>query len=80
MLSSRLLAALGLFGLVAASPQIQVAPSNAADCPRTMCLDGINPECTAPEADDAAVQVHAEQIDRLQDTAAASHPDEVSEA
>ncbi|OBR15256.1 hypothetical protein CH63R_00436 [Colletotrichum higginsianum IMI 349063] len=79
MLSSRLLAALGLFGLVAASPQIQVAPSNAADCPRTMCLDGINPE-SAPEADDAAVQVHAEQIDRLQDTAAASHPDEVSEA
>ncbi|WQF77618.1 hypothetical protein CDEST_02632 [Colletotrichum destructivum] len=45
MLSNRLLAVLGLFGLVAASPQIQVAPSNAADCPRTMCLDGINPEC-----------------------------------
>ncbi|CCF47464.1 hypothetical protein CH063_15844 [Colletotrichum higginsianum] len=69
MLSSRLLAALGLFGLVAASPQIQSAMGRL-----------LRHVPAAPEADDAAVQVHAEQIDRLQDTAAASHPDEVSEA
>ncbi|GKT54966.1 hypothetical protein ColTof4_08175 [Colletotrichum tofieldiae] len=46
MLSGRLLTVLGLVGIVTASPQIQIPPSDAADCPRTMCLDGINPECS----------------------------------
>ncbi|KAL2879964.1 hypothetical protein SGCOL_004683 [Colletotrichum sp. CLE4] len=43
MLSNNILTILAIVGLSAA--QIQVPPSNAADCPRTMCLDGINPEC-----------------------------------
>ncbi|KAK2030922.1 hypothetical protein LX32DRAFT_303792 [Colletotrichum zoysiae] len=42
MLSSRLLAVLGIAGVVTAFPQIQV-PSD--QCPQTMCIDGINPEC-----------------------------------
>ncbi|KZL63365.1 hypothetical protein CI238_12195 [Colletotrichum incanum] len=46
MLPGQLLTVLGLAGFVAASPQIQIPPSDAADCPRTMCLDGINPECS----------------------------------
>ncbi|OHF01352.1 hypothetical protein CORC01_03385 [Colletotrichum orchidophilum] len=43
MLPCNFLTALAIVGLSAA--QIQIPPSNAADCPRTMCLDGINPEC-----------------------------------
>ncbi|KAI3537662.1 hypothetical protein CSPX01_10027 [Colletotrichum filicis] len=43
MLSNNIFTILAIVGLSAA--QIQVPPSNAADCPRTMCLDGINPEC-----------------------------------
>ncbi|GKT42238.1 uncharacterized protein ColSpa_02419 [Colletotrichum spaethianum] len=46
MLSGQFLTVLGLVGFVAASPQIQLPPSGAADCPRTMCIDGINTECS----------------------------------
>ncbi|KAK2020107.1 hypothetical protein LZ32DRAFT_9010 [Colletotrichum eremochloae] len=45
MLSSRLLTVLGFVGIVAAFPRGQVYPSVAAQCPQTICIDGINPEC-----------------------------------
>ncbi|KAK1981288.1 hypothetical protein LZ30DRAFT_750156 [Colletotrichum cereale] len=46
MISSRLLTVLGLVGIVAASPQIQVPPSDAAQCPQSVCVEGINTACS----------------------------------
>ncbi|KAF6808119.1 hypothetical protein CSOJ01_07725 [Colletotrichum sojae] len=48
MLAGRVMAALGVVGLVAAAPQVPAGPNVPGPpvvCPQTMCIDGLNPDC-----------------------------------
>ncbi|KAF6841808.1 hypothetical protein CMUS01_03477 [Colletotrichum musicola] len=48
MLAGRVMAALGVVGLVAAAPQGPAGPNVPGPlvvCPQTMCIDGLNPDC-----------------------------------